>query len=137
MCTMDEETNYVSDTENDNTFSDSEKYKNYLEIVEAINYIENGSPVTEDWMEESILIVCKWRSWIPDFNVVNLDRQDKAFRDAARNVENALTFLCKEIAASKWLDVNMYVVLLTSLKDVCNMTFEEDELDNLMKMMSI
>ena len=136
MCTMDEEIDYVSDSGSE-TLSDSEKYKNYLEIANGIRYIENGGRITEDWMEESKLVIAKWRSWISDFSTVNPDREDKEFRDAATQCEVAMTYLCKEIAENSYVDVNMYANLLISMKKMCDCIFSDDELDDLMKMMSM
>lgn len=135
MCTMDEEI-YISDSESE-ALSDSEKYKNYLEIVEGIQYIENGGRITEDWMEESKTMIAKWRSWIPDFSTLNPEREDKGFRDAATETELAMAYLCKEIAENSYVDVNMYVVLLKGMKKMCDLTFEEDDLIELMKMMTM
>ena len=118
-------------------YSDTEKYQNYMQIVNTLNFFENNGHITEDWMEENKWIIERWRDWIDDYSYINSDITDKAFRKACSEIETLMCYLIKSIRSTKTFDTKVYYILLQKMKYICDNTFTADEMENLMNSMTL
>ena len=118
-------------------YSDTEKYQNYMKIVNTITFFENNGHITEDWMEEHKWWIEKWRDWIDDYSIVNQDITEKDFRKACSDTETLMTYLIRSIRATKTFDTKVYYILLNKMKYICDNLFSANELEYLMKSMSL
>lgn len=125
------------DDEDVTNMSENQKHKNYLEIMEAIGHLKNGSRITEDWMEENKQIILKWRDWVDNYAIVNSEVSDREFRKNCSNIEVLLQHLCSTIKYTGSFDVKIYAILLDNMKNICEYLFTDQELDELMKDMSL
>lgn len=117
--------------------SDTQKHENYLQLINAIKYIEEGGRISEDWCEESKKYVRKWREWIPDFSEINEEREDNDFRKLCNETETIMKYIYGTILRTNYLDSKLYLLLLQHMKKILDMLEEDNELDNMLKMMSI
>lgn len=118
-------------------FTDEQRNTHYLQIANTLNYIESNGRVTEDWMEENKKVILKWREWIPDFTDVNGEVEDGEFRRRASQTETLITYLFRSIKSTGTFDVKVYGILLSHMKYMCEYLFSEDELNDLVEMMSL
>lgn len=112
--------------------SEAEKNANYQVFITTIEFIQNGGKITEDWVEENKKLIRQWREWIPDFNVINPEVEDSTFRKTCQHAETLISYLC-----ASGFDVKVYLMLLQTLKKLCDMLYADDELDSMMEMMSV
>jgi len=118
-------------------YSDTEKYQNYIQIVNTLKFFENNGHITEDWMEEHKWVIERWRDWINDYSEVNTDVTEKSFRKACSDIETLISYLIKSIRATKTFDTKVYYILLTKMKYICDNLFEAEELEMLMNNMGV
>lgn len=118
-------------------YSDSEKFQNYMQIVNTLKFFENNGRITEDWMEEHKCVIEKWRDWIDNYSEVNPDITEKEFRKACSEIEVVLSYLIKSIKSTKTFDTRVYNVLLHKMKYICDSLFTKDEIETLMNTMSL
>jgi hypothetical protein len=118
-------------------YSDTEKYQNYMQIVNIVKFFENNGHITEDWMEENKWIIERWRDWIDDYSVINAEVTDLTFRKACSDAETLLSYLIKSIRTTKTFDVKIYHILVTKIKYICDTLFTEEEMEDLMNKMAL
>jgi len=130
---------YSDDDDIDSTMglSEEQKYENYLQIIRNLQFIENDSRITEDWMEDNKWLILRYRDWIEDFTVVNSEIEDPEFRKKCRDTETILQYLCHSIHTQKTFDPKTYLILLRHLKYICESVFTDDEMEHLMSAMSL
>ena len=133
--TMDESEDDTMDTYSG--YSDNERYQNYMQIVNTLNFFENNGHITEDWMEENKWIIEKWRDWIDDYSQINSEVNEKAFRKACSEIETLISYLIKSIRATKTFDTKVYYILLQKMKYICDNLFTAAEMEELMNSMSL
>jgi hypothetical protein len=133
--TMDESEDETMDTYSG--YSDTEKYQNYMQIVNTLKFFENNGHITEDWMEEHKWIIEKWRDWIDDYCLINREITEKGFRKACCEAETLISYLIKSIRTTKTFDTKVYLILLHRMKYICDNLFTPDELENLMNNMTL
>jgi hypothetical protein len=133
--TMDESDDETMDTYSG--YSDTEKYQNYMQIVNILKFFENNGHITEDWMEENKWIIERWRDWIDDYSVINAEVTETTFRKACTEAETLLSYLIKSIRTTKTFDTKVYRILATKIKYICDTLFTEDEMDELMNKMAL
>lgn len=118
-------------------YSDTEKYQNYMQIVNILKFFENNGHITEDWMEENKWIIEKWRDWINDYSEINAEVTEVSFRKACNEAETLISYLIKSIRTTKTFDTRVYHILVTKIKYICDTLFTEDEIEGLMNSMTL
>ena len=116
---------YMEDSQ-DEMLSEVERNKNYLNLVNAAKHIENGERITEDWVYEQKRLIEQWREWIPDFSVINQERQDKAFRDKCSKTETLMRYIL-----ATGFNIKTYLQLLQHMKNIIDMISDDDEFEGL------
>ena len=135
-------TSQMQDSEDDTMdsysgYSDTEKYQNYMQIVNTLKFFENNGHITEDWMEEHKWVIERWRDWVNDYSEVNNEVTDRSFRKACCEIETLLSYLIKSIRTTKTFDTKVYCILLHKMKYICDNLFDADELEMLMNNMYV
>jgi len=118
-------------------YSDTEKYKNYIEIIKTLEFIENNGRITEDWMEHNKWVIEKWRDMIEDYSRINPEIISKYFRKDCHETEVLIQYLIKSIRSTKTFDVKTYTILLRKMKSICDSFYDDIELDNLMNTLTL
>jgi len=118
-------------------YSDTEKYQNYIEIINTIKFFENNGHITEDWMEHHRWVIERWRDWISDYSEINTDVTDKSFRKACCEIETLISYLIKSIRITKTFDSKVYYILLNKMKYICDSLFNGEELEMMMNKMNV
>jgi chemotaxis regulatin CheY-phosphate phosphatase CheZ len=118
-------------------YSDTEKYQNYMQIINALKHIETGQRITEDWMEDNKWLIEKWRDWIDDYSTINSDMQSRDFRKLCSETETIMQYLIRSIRSTKTFDVKVYTLLLRHMKKICDTIFSDKEMEDLMEMLSM
>lgn len=114
--------------EEENTDMYSSPYENYLRVLETIQSIESGARLTEDWFQEHISHIFKYREVFPNIGRINEDVEDAEFRKKAAEAETLLSNLVHEINSRKIFTVKTYLLLNKRLKDLTEIMYGEDEL---------
>lgn len=102
---------------------DAQRYNNYLNIVNAIEHIESGGKITEDWVYDQKSMLEQWREWIPDFSVINQEREDKDFRQTCVQTETLVRYIL-----ATGFNVKTYVQILKHMKKIIDTIESDDEL---------
>lgn len=110
--------------------NDNEKEKNYNRIVTTIMFLKNNGHISEDWIEEHKSAILFYRDISCDWNLMNIDIQDKNFRESAYKVEIILRYLTKEIKIKKIFSLNIYLELNEHLLSMINYFDTIDDLSN-------
>ena len=118
-------------------FTDKEKYQNYLRLVRTIKYIESNGEITPEWMNHHKDDILTYRDWITDYSNIHEDMEDKEFRELCKNTEKTIQHLCYTIYKTYTFDVAVYLVLLRQLVEICDTVFSDEEIGELLKMMSL
>jgi len=118
-------------------YSDTEKYQNYMQIVNTLQFFENKGHITEDWMEENKWIIERWRDWIDDYSVINQEVTEIAFRRACVEAETLISYLIKSIRTSRTFDTKVYHILVHKMKYICDTLFTAEEMEQLMTNMAL
>jgi hypothetical protein len=118
-------------------FSEEKKYENYLQIIRTIHFIEHGERITEDWMEDNKNVILTWRDWIDNFTTLNAEVEDQLFRKKCRDAETIMQYLCHSIRSQKTFDPKTYLIFLHHLKYICDTLFSDDEMEQMMSMLSM
>lgn len=132
-----QESTMEDDTDPYSGFTSSEKYANYMQIINVINFFESKSRITEDWMEDNLNIIEKWRDWIGDYSSLHPEVTDKVFRKACVEAETLIQYLIHSIRTTKTFDPKVYMFLANKMKSICDSMFSDDELDALMSNMGL
>lgn len=110
--------------------NEQEKEKNYLRIVNTVEYLKNDGHISEDWMEEHKSAILFYREISSDWNMINEDIRDTDFRNAAYKVELLLRVLIKEIKVYKRFNTKLYLELNQKLLYMISYFDGVDELTN-------
>lgn len=110
----------------DEMLSEVERNKNYLSLVNAAKHIENGERITEDWIYEQKRRVEQWREWIPDFSLINEEREDAEFRRLCINTETIMRYLL-----ASGFNVKTYLLLLQNMLKIIDMIEADENLEGL------
>lgn len=116
--------------------TDEQKHRNYKEIVETLDYIEAGGRITEDFLCECKWMIIKWRDWIPNFRVINEDNETTVFRQMCANLEDLMTELYRATMMKNDLDLKLFTIFLRNMKRMCDTTFEDDDLTDMLNSMN-
>lgn len=106
----------------------SSPYENYLRVLETIQSIESGARLTEDWFQEHIGHIFKYRDVFPNIQEINQEVEDVEFRKKATEAEVLLSNLVNEIKSRKTFTVKTYLLLNKRMKDLTEIIHGEDEL---------
>jgi hypothetical protein len=122
--------------------TDDQKYNNYCRLLNAVNYIEEGQRITEDWMEEQKNIIHQIKSAFQSgFRNINPEIKDKEFRNLAVQAETLSNSLYNSVEYDKTFKVGHYHLFLTKilamLDIVCKYYGEEEELSTFMNKMTL
>lgn len=118
-------------------YTDNQKESHYVRIVSAIRDIRNGVRVTEDWIFEQMTFVKKCRHFYPDISKLNPEITNPRWRTMAENCEMILSQLVYEIDETAFFSVQLYLAFCEHIKKMFEMILTEDELADLMSVMSI
>lgn len=130
---LEQDSQISNDMESDDAeFSDEQKNENYQRIVDTINFIQSGGKITEDWMDEERHYIYMYRSWIPDYSMVNPERETAEFRKVCHETETLIQYLLNYLKNTGHVEVKVYLMLLQHMRKIIDSIREEDELDDLM-----
>jgi hypothetical protein len=104
-----------SESEQD-ILTEDQKTANWLQVYNAIKFLENDGRITEDWMEEQKYYILRWRDWIPDFSTLNQEVEDSTFRQRCVYAEGMMCQLIAMIRETKTFDPSVYLLLLKSIE---------------------
>jgi hypothetical protein len=121
----------------DSHFSEEQRNKNYNEIADALEYIENGNIITEEFLVEIKRMIVKWREWIPDYSTVNEDNETEVFRQKCKHIELLISELCRVIHSKNTVDMKLFKILLRHMKYICDTSFEDDGLTDMLNSMTM
>ena len=107
-------------------YSDDAKFANYVFLIGAIRYVEQGRRITEDWMEVHKKRILTYRDFWVDMSRLNPDLPDARFRTAAVECETYLGILYDEILSTKTFSVDIYHQLNLSMRKMMESMFEDD-----------
>ena len=106
----------ASDCESRELFTDEQKYQHWLQVFNAIKFIENGERITEDWMEDQKYHILRWRDWFSNFSNINPEIEDPTFRLRCVYAEGIMQQLVVMIRETKTFDPSVYLLLLKSIE---------------------
>ena len=116
-------------------FTDAQRLANYAAIQRALDTIQSGH-ITPEWVLEQNQRILEYRAWIPDYTVVNADIDESGFRKCCRDAEVLLQHLCFSVRSVGHFDVRVYQIFLQNIKTVIDTTYDDDELADMMGMLS-
>jgi hypothetical protein len=93
--------------------------------------------MTPEWVSENRDLIFTYRDWIPNFGKVHPDITSKTFRKLCTDTEYTIDFLCQSIYRTNTFDPTVYVTLLRQMKEICEMVFDDKDMAELMKSMSL
>jgi len=132
MDTDDDVSEYIS-----SGFSEEQRYEHYKEIVGNLRHIETNQKLTEDWMQENMFLIRRWRDWFENFGVVNQDITNPDFRKACFEAETLLQNVATSVRLRNTFEVKVYKLLLQKMKYICDSLFQDDEMEMLMHSISL
>jgi hypothetical protein len=97
-------------------FTEEQKTAHWLQVYNAIKFLENDGRITEDWMEDQTYHILRWRDWIPNFSTLNQEVEDSAFRQRCVYAESIMQQLIIMIKETKTFDPSVYLLLLKSIE---------------------
>ena len=126
-----------SECESPELFTDAQKYEHWLQVFNAIQFIENGGRITEDWMEDQKYQILRWRDWFPDFSNINPEIEDSAFRVRCSYTEEIMRQLLYMIKETKTFDPSVYLILLKSIEYIRSSVTTIDDISEWIGMMNM
>ena len=130
-------TDSESENDEDNLFTEEQKTRNWLQVFNAIKFLENSERITEDWMEEQKYHILKWRDWIPNFSTMNSEITDSEFRLKCAYTEDTLQKLVIMIKETNTFDQEAYLCLLKSIEYIRASVTSVDDISDWLAMISV
>lgn len=118
-------------------FTHEQKYENFLKIMTTVRYLDDGGRITEDWMEEHKKLILQYREWIPDYSVVNDEVQEVMFRTCCQETEILISHLVNSVRTTGTFPVKTYHIFMRRMKQILETVLAEDELSDLLSMLSV
>lgn len=118
-------------------FTDEQKTAHWLQVYNAIKFLENDGRITEDWMEDQKYHILRWRDWIPNFSTLNQEVEDPTFRAKCAYAEQIMTHLVESITQTKTFDPSIYLVLLKSIEYIRSSITNVDDITEWITYMSV
>jgi hypothetical protein len=130
---------FGTDSESDEEvmFTDEQKNENWLQVFNAIQFLENGGRITEDWMEEQKYHILKWRDWIPNFSTMNSEVEESEFRAQCLHAEETMQNLVTMIKETKTFNTDAYLCLLKSIDYIRASVTTVEDISEWLGMMSV
>ena len=101
----------------------NDPHKNYDDLVNTIQFLENNDVFPKDWVDEQIEYVEKCREVFPDLECVNPHITTEDFRDKALESEFLIISLMDDIKYGG-LNLDNYLKLLQNFKCMVDYLFE-------------
>jgi len=118
-------------------FTAEQRHENYMDIINNLTHLQTQKPITEDYMEENMFLIQRWRDWFGNFATVNPDVSSPDFRKACSDAETLLEYLSKTVRTTRTFDVKVYKILLQKMKYICDCLCQDDEIDTMMDTLSL
>lgn len=112
-------------------YNDEEKQANYMFLQSAIQHVQQGKRITEDWMEEQKEMILIYRDFWPDMTCLNPDIRDFRFRAQAVEAETLLTLLYEEICETNTFSVDTYHVFNMCVDKMADTFCEDEDVSNM------
>ena len=112
-------------------YNDEEKQANYMFLQAAIQHVQQGKRITEDWMEEQKEMILIYRDFWPDMTCLNPDIRDFRFRAQAVEAETLLTLLYEEICETSTFSVDTYHVFNMCVDKMADMFLEDEDVSKM------
>jgi hypothetical protein len=115
----------------------SDGVSNYERVLETIEYIESGKPTHQKWLDLHYKHLCEYRRHFPEFAKVNIDIQDKSFRQMLVEcddlIERMITFYSyhKCFGIADYLQFNKYIIKIVTESN------SFDEFDSMLSNLSL
>jgi len=116
-------------------YSDEKKESNYQFLLDAIEHVECGYRITEDWIQEHSEKILFYREFWPDLSRVNPEIRDHRFRAWAVEVETLLSSLCRDIKKYRTFPVGDYHQFNLCAKRMTESFNNDDDFVELMSML--
>lgn len=113
------------------------KYQNFETIMTTAEHFENGGSMTPEMKEQGKQLVLQYRHWIPDFNVINDEITDPAFRKCCSETETLISHLTHGIMTHGTFNEKLYVLFMAHMKQILKTIFTDDELADLLSGLSM
>lgn len=107
--------------------TEEQRHQNYLQLVETCKFFDDRERITEDWYEESKVLIQQYREWIPDYNQVHQDVGDAKFRQVCYETEVLMGYLTNSIRTTRSFDSNIYSMFVHKLKQLCDFLLAMEE----------
>jgi hypothetical protein len=118
-------------------FTEEQKTAHWLQVYNAIKFLENDGRITEDWMEDQKYHILRWRDWIPNFSTLNQEVEDPTFRAKCTYAEQIMTHLVESITQTKTFDPSVYLLLLKSIEYIRSSITNVDDITEWITYMSV
>lgn len=112
-------------------------HQNFLKIMETVKFLDDNGVIDEAWMTAHKELIRKYRSWIPNYAMVNEEITDKTFRKRCSDIETLLTHLCKTIDTCGRFDIRIYHIFMRNMKAILEYLFADDILEDAMGILAI
>jgi hypothetical protein len=126
-----------SESEEEVIFTDEQKTEHWLQVYNAIKFLENDGRITEDWMEDQKYHILRWRDWIPNFSTLNQEVQDPTFRLKCVYAEGIMQQLICMINQTNTFDPSVYLILLKSIEYIRSSITNVDDITEWIAFMSV
>ena len=118
-------------------FTEDQKTAHWLQVYNAIKFLENDGRITEDWMEDQTYHILRWRDWIPNFSTLNQEVEDSTFRARCVYAEGIMQQLVLMIQETKTFDPSVYLLLLKSIEYIRASITNVDDITEWITYMSV
>ena len=108
---------------------DSQRENNYLELVAAIQYIERSGRLSEDWLEDSRMLIRKYRTWWGNMAFMNPEITDPDFRKMCGEAELLLAELMRGVHANDFINVKLFAIFLKKVKTIIDRVIPDEQKD--------
>ena len=118
-------------------FTEDQKTAHWLQVYNAIKFLENDGRITEDWMEDQTYHILRWRDWIPNFSTLNQEVEDPTFRQRCVYAEGIMQQLVVMIQETKTFDPSVYLLLLKSIEYIRSSITNVDDITEWITYLSV
>lgn len=112
-------------------------HQNFLDIMNTVKFLNEKGVIDEAWVCAHREMILKYRTWFPNFTLINPDIDDPTFRTKCSHMETLINHLIHSITTVGRFDVHVYHIFMKNLKDVLEYVFADDILDGAMEMLAI
>uniref|UniRef100_A0A6C0JYQ7 Uncharacterized protein n=1 Tax=viral metagenome TaxID=1070528 RepID=A0A6C0JYQ7_9ZZZZ len=118
--------------EHEPEISDEEKHQNFKFILKTIQSIESGVDINESWMLKHSKKIKDYRSWVSNYEYVNIEVEEPEFRMTCRQMELCIRSLFDSVLDTNTFDVSTYYTFNKCVQTIMDKLITADELADVM-----